>query len=58
MIGRRQARVIYCEGTVVSFQLEAHDEPELIARGLHKVCAIHVDRFAKRVENKKLAGCK
>jgi len=48
-----RARVIHSEGTVISFQLEARDEHELIARGIHKMSVIDVERFAKRVERKK-----
>jgi predicted thioesterase len=47
-----RARVIHVEGSVVSFQLEAHDEHERIARGLHKLRVIRVDRFAARVRRK------
>jgi fluoroacetyl-CoA thioesterase len=47
-----RARVIHAEGNVVSFQLEAHDEQEPIARGAHKLQVIRVDRFAQRVRRK------
>ena len=47
-----RARVIHSEGTLISFQLEAHDEHERIARGLHKLRVIRVARFAERVRNK------
>ena len=47
-----QARVIHCEGPVVSLQLEASDEHELIARGLHKLRIIRCARFASRVKAK------
>ncbi|HLQ46814.1 MAG TPA: thioesterase family protein [Planctomycetaceae bacterium] len=47
-----RARVIHCEGTLVSFQLEAHDEHERIARGVHKLRVIQVARFADRVRGK------
>ena len=47
-----RARVIHRDGTVVSFHLEAHDEHEQIARGVHKLQVIHVDRFAQRVDRK------
>jgi predicted thioesterase len=48
-----RARVVQADGAVVSFQLEAHDEHEVIGRGLHKLCVINVDRFAQRVHRKK-----
>jgi predicted thioesterase len=46
------ARVIHVEGSVVSFQVEARDERELIARGLHKRRVILAERFAARVQRK------
>ena len=46
------ARVIGTEGRQVTFQVEAHDERELIARGLHIRRVIRVDSFAKRVQEK------
>jgi predicted thioesterase len=46
------ARVIRAEGREVFFQIEARDESELIARGLHRRHIIRVDRFAKRVQQK------
>ena len=49
------ARVIHVEGSVVSFQIEARDERELIARGLHKRRVIVAERFAARVGRKKNA---
>ena len=47
-----QGRVIHSEGPIVSLQLEARDEHELIARGLHKLRVIRIDRFASRVNAK------
>jgi fluoroacetyl-CoA thioesterase len=47
-----QARVIHCEGPVVSLQMEARDEHELIARGVHKLRVIRCDRFSDRVRRK------
>lgn len=47
------ARVISVDGTQVSFQLEAHDEHEQIARGTHKLRVIQAARLAKKVEAKK-----
>ena len=46
------ARVIHAEGDEVTFQIEARDDRELIARGLHQRAVIHVDRFAQRVKEK------
>jgi len=47
------ARIIHVEGSQVSFQLEARDEFEVIAKGFHKLQIIRVDRFAARVQRKK-----
>ena len=46
------ARVINTDGRLVTFQLEAHDEHERIARGLHQLRVIHCERFASRVQAK------
>jgi fluoroacetyl-CoA thioesterase len=46
------ARVISAEGTTVTFQIEARDEVELIARGVHKRAVIKVESFARRVARK------
>ena len=47
------ARVVHSEGPVISFQLEAGDHHETVARGLHKRRVVKVDRFAARVAKKK-----
>ena len=47
-----RARVLFAESSEVSFQLEAHDERERIARGSHRLRVIRVDRFAHRVGQK------
>ncbi len=47
------ARVILVDGQVVTFQIEARDEVEILAKGLHRRRVIDVDRFARRVERKK-----
>ena len=47
------ARVIQAEGRQATFQIEARDEQELIARGLHKRVVIRVESFARRVEEKR-----
>ncbi len=47
------ARVVHMEGRLISFQLEARDEAELIARGFHRLRVIHVERLARRVEAKR-----
>ena len=45
-------RVIYADGPLISFQLEAHDEHEKIAIGTHKLRVIEAARLAKRVQKK------
>ena len=47
------ARIVHSEGPVISFQLEASDGHETIARGFHKRRAVKLDRFAARVEKKR-----
>jgi fluoroacetyl-CoA thioesterase len=46
------ARVVHAEGTLVTFQVEARDPHELIARGVHKRAVIAVEDFARRVRRK------
>ena len=48
-----RARVIHVDGPVVTFQVDAHDGTEPVARGLHKRRVIDVDRFARRVARKR-----
>jgi predicted thioesterase len=45
-------RVIHVDGSFVTFHVEAHDEVEMIARGIHKRAIIRVESFAKRVQRK------
>ncbi|MCI0537677.1 MAG: thioesterase family protein, partial [Verrucomicrobiales bacterium] len=46
------ARIILCDGLQITFHVEARDEQELIARGLHKRGVIRVESFARRVARK------
>jgi fluoroacetyl-CoA thioesterase len=48
-----RARVILVSGKVITFQVDAHDGVEPIARGIHKRAVIDVDRFARRIEKKR-----
>ncbi len=51
-LGRKvicMAKVIHVDGGKISFQIEASDEAEVIARGVHKRQVIRVASFAKRV---------
>lgn len=45
-------RVIHVDDRQISFQVEARDNQELIARGLHKRAVIRVGSFARRVAAK------
>lgn len=47
-----RARIVHSEGRMISFQVEASDERETIARGLHKRCALNAGKFAARVQQK------
>ena len=47
-----RARAISTVGSLISFQLEAHDEHESIARGTHKPRVIEAARLARRVQRK------
>ena len=45
-------RVIQAAGIQITFQIEARDAQELIARGLHKRAVIRVGNFSRRVAGK------
>jgi predicted thioesterase len=51
-----KARVIRVDGASVTFQVEAHDGTEVVARGLHRRRVIDVDRFARRLAKKRDRG--
>jgi len=46
------ARVIHAEDKTVTFQIEARDQHELIARGLHKRAVIRIESFRRRLQRK------
>lgn len=46
------ARVIHTVGRLVDFQLEARDQHELIARGVHRRAVVRVGSFAQRLKRK------
>ncbi len=48
-----KARVIRVDGAVVTFQIEAHDGVDTVARGLHRRRIIDVHRFARGIERKR-----
>jgi fluoroacetyl-CoA thioesterase len=45
-------RVVHAEDRAVTFQVEARDRHELIARGLHKRAVIRTESFSRRVQRK------
>lgn len=47
-----RARVIHITGRTITFQVEAHDSQEQIARGLHKRSVVEIKRFAARLHRK------
>ncbi|APW60599.1 thioesterase family protein [Paludisphaera borealis] len=47
-----RARVIHVDGPTITFQIEAYDEVEPVAKGLHKRRVVDVHRFARRVAKK------
>ena len=47
-----RARVISAEVQEVTFQIEAFDAQERVARGIHKRAAVRVERFAQRLARK------
>ena len=47
-----RAQVLRSEGGQFLFKLEAFDEQEKIASGLHKLCVIDKSRFSERVASK------
>lgn len=47
-----RARVIGHTGRLVDFQIEARDEHELLARGVHKRAVVRVESFAARLRAK------
>ena len=47
------ARVIHVADRIITFQVEARDPHEMIARGLHRRAVIRVADFARRLERKR-----
>ncbi|HON08587.1 MAG TPA: thioesterase family protein [Verrucomicrobiota bacterium] len=48
------AKVIYVDGNLITYHIEASDQNELIARGTHKRAVINAQRFKRRVEKKNI----
>ncbi len=46
------ARVIQCDGPVITFQVEARDATETVAKGLHKRRVVNASRLGDRVRKK------
>jgi fluoroacetyl-CoA thioesterase len=46
------ARVIHTAGNEITFQIEARDQQELIARGVHTRAIVRVQSFSHRVSRK------
>jgi predicted thioesterase len=46
-------RVIQAEGNQINFQVEARDQTEIIARGLHKRAVVRVSSFARHVASRR-----
>lgn len=53
-----RARVVHAVDRSITFHVEARDEHELIARGLHKRVVIRVDSFSRRVRGKAGVPCR
>ena len=53
-----RARLIHVNGVILTFQIDAHDGVDPIARGLHKRAVIDVDRFSRRIEKKRKGHAK
>jgi predicted thioesterase len=51
-----RARVIHVSGRTITFQIEAHDGTESVARGIHRRTVIDADRFARRITKKRDRG--
>lgn len=46
------SRVVQCDGPLVTFQIEARDDVDLLARGLHKRRVVNAARLGARVREK------
>ena len=47
------AELVAVDGRRLTFQVEAHDERELVGRGSHERAIVELARFAQRVEQKR-----
>ncbi len=46
------ARVVHHEGLLLTFQIEARDERDCLAKGLHKRRVVETQRLARRLQKK------
>ena len=53
---RATARLLSVEGRTLEFQVEAHDEKDLIGDGSHQRLVVNVARFDQRVQAKLARG--
>jgi predicted thioesterase len=47
------ARIIHHEGPAFTFQVEAHDQKDCLAKGLHKRRVVETSRLARRLQKKR-----
>ena len=50
------ARIIRVDGKQVTFQIEARDAHEVVARGIHTRAVVQIESFARRVARKTAAA--
>ena len=53
---RATATIVKVEGRQIDFEVEAHDEKDLIGDGTHQRIVVNVERFDKRVQAKLSKG--
>ena len=53
---RATAKIVKVEGRQIDFEVEAHDEKDLIGDGTHQRIVVNVERFDKRVQAKLSKG--
>ena len=56
MTARFRAEVIGVDGKRITFRVEAWDEKDKIAEGTHERAVINIEKFAARVQGKKLTA--
>ena len=48
-----RAKIVYFDGPICTFQIEAHSGSECLSKGLHKRRVLEAHRLAKRLEKKR-----